>query len=57
MSEWGTKNLGGGGGSTLDEAMPSSPSSALFSCVLTYSFLFHVLTIVILDFLDLQFLS
>ena len=30
---------GAGGGSTMDDAMPSSPSSALFSCALTYSFL------------------
>ena len=53
------KLRGVGGGSTMVDAMPSSPSSALFSCVLTYSFLSDVsrLTIVILDCLDLQFLS
>ena len=31
--------LNGGGRSTTDDAMPSSPSSALFFCTLTYSFL------------------
>ena len=43
----------------MDDAMPSSPSSALFSYVLTYSFLSNIslLTIVILDCLDLHFLS
>ena len=38
MPEWGTKKFRGG--STMDDAMPSSPSSALFSCALTYSFLY-----------------
>ena len=48
-----------GEGSTIDDAMPCSPSSALFSYALTYSFLSNAshLTIVILDCLDLQFLS
>ena len=52
------KNLGWGG-STMDDAMPSSLFSALFSYALTYSSLSNVsrLTIVILDCLDVQFLS
>ena len=37
ISEWGTKKFRGR--STIDDAMPSSPYSALFSCALTYSFL------------------
>ena len=50
---------GGRGWSTMDDAMPSSPSFALFFCVLTYSFLSNasLLTIVILNCLDLQVLS
>ena len=48
-----------GEGSTIHDAMPCSPSSALFSYALTYSFLSNAshLTIAILDCLDLQFLS
>ena len=46
------KNLGGGG-SSMDDAMPSSLYSALFNLQFPVS----RLTIVILDCLDLQFLS
>ena len=51
MPEWGTKKFRGG--STMDDAMPSSPSSALFNLQFPVS----RLTIVILDCLDLRFLS
>ena len=48
-----------GEGSTMDHAMPCSPSFAIFSYAVAYSFLSNAshLTIVILDCLDLQFLS
>ena len=51
MPEWGTNFRGGG--STMDDAMPSSPSYALFNLQFPVS----RLAIVILDCLDLQFLS